>query len=1183
MSISYTNQQEAAIESRGNALLVSAAAGSGKTAVLVERVKRYLLQENGDLQRLMIMTYTRAAAEELKQKLKKALDEEGGQYRGGTHLLRQSALIDSAEIGTIHSICLNLITRHFELLDLDPRCRLMDEAAEEALSSEEADAFLETLYGSEEEAVQRFLAYFSTGREDEGLKALLLEGMNFLEDQPMPTRFIERALAPYDHADETLFSCFLEDGLYRFLENKLEALQAEYHFLVQRVKNHAYLRQFPALLCFLKEEHQQLLVLSEVLARRDYDAFAAALSGVRFGTLYWNKLTEKDGDLVAREALKALREGCKETWKAFCAVCAQTEREELRRLKAEGEVLGTYFTLCNGLMTRLQRRRRKEGFITYQDMEHEALKLLVEDYDPAADRLTPTPLALRLREDYDEIIIDEFQDSNRAQDLIFRALSREGKNLFMVGDIKQSIYRFRGAEPELFADKRARFSRWSDREMRQPAVLELNANFRSHPGVLTFVNQVFENIMSPSLGGVVYDARERLTPGRRFLDPESTVTELHWLPEETDPDTGRRMDRSLQTARYTAQRIRQAVENREELLAPDEGRRPVQYRDFAVLLRTASGAAALFERAFSEAGVPVVNHNEGVAFYELKEVLDILSYLLVLNNPYDDLALATLLYGAYFSFSVGELAALRHPGQALYDCLKAAAEEKERARYAYQTIERYRSLAGAVYVYDLLDRIYQECGIFAYYAKMPGGAEKSANLELLAEEARQFEVDGYRGLYAFVQYVRISKAGASKNGARLSAEENSVQILSVHKSKGLEFPVCILADAQKSLNWRDSQGTLLLHPRYGAALEHREPELYFCRRSLSQSVLAAQMAQDSVSEEERVLYVALTRAQSRLIVVAAAETKKMERWVQEGAYLPRPFPTWALLRRDASFGRWLFTLLAGAPEGALLREQLGFPAEGSGALRACFVQGALSALPPRVESKAAEEAKPDRRALQERLEWRYPHLSAVRLPAKLSVSELKGLREADPEAQPLLAEQPVLPKPRFASHFRARGNEVGNAMHQALQFCDFSGLLQDPERELTRLVEEGFLLEAQRVLILPDQLRRFTASDCFRRLFDADYYKKEERFLFPMPAARLFGPDAEGEVLIQGVLDCYAVTGEEAVILDYKTDRVQTEEELIARYRVQMDLYTEALRRVKKLRVKERILYSFFLEKEIYL
>ncbi|MBQ7935342.1 MAG: PD-(D/E)XK nuclease family protein, partial [Clostridia bacterium] len=621
---------------------------------------------------------------------------------------------------------------------------------------------------------------------------------------------------------------------------------------------------------------------------------------------------------------------------------------------------------------------------------------------------------------------------------------------------------------------------------------------------------------------------------------------------------------------------------REELLLPDGGRRPVEYGDFAILLRTVSHTAPTFERALREAGIPVTNRNEGDRFFDLFEVQSILSYLLVLNNPYDDVALVSLLYGDYFRFTVGELAGMRHRYTPLYEDLKKAAETLPKAKRAYETIEGYRKLAGTLYVYDLLYRIYQESGIFGAYAAEEGGAEKCANLELLAEDARLFEQEGYRGLYAFVQHIRISRE-RTQSGARLQNERNSVQIMSIHKSKGLQFPICILGDCQKKISTADGNEPILLHPRYGAAAEHPEPELYSCLHSLAQTVLADQITADGFSEEERVLYVALTRAESKVLMLINADRKSVENWAMEGASF-REIPDWAIRSKGASYGKWLITLLSGAEEGAALRAECALPPLlDAPPLYGEWIQGTLSAQEEQTQATAMPPKPFDREAFRQRLDWVYPHLTAVGLPAKLSVSELKGIREAEEDAQPLLEQQIKNSVPRFAEGNKPRGNDVGNALHQALQFCDFTRLQKNPEEELARLVAEDFISEKQRALIPVEKIRRFTQSDCFEALMSAETYYKEERFLFPMPAAQLFGAQAEGEILIQGVLDCYWVEGDRAVILDYKTDRVQDPQELIDRYRVQMDLYEEALKRVRNLTVIRREIYSFSLEKTIIL
>ena len=1187
MSVQYTQAQQNAICARGHALLVSAAAGSGKTAVLVQRILRYLMEERGDIRRLVVMSYTEAAAAEMTQKIRKAVDEALQRNPEDPHLQEQSALVESARISTVHSYCLSLITRFFERLKLDPCCRMLDDQAEAAMIEEEAEDYLEELNGREEPAVIRLLDSYASGRDDEDIKELLIRGMKFLDEQPLPRDYVERALAPYCSTEPNVFDRFPQDGLYTMLLQNVEALVARCDFLIRRVKEHRCALSLGEVQEFFEQDRAAVAALIPVLKTRDYDAFYQALAGFSFPTFRVKALTaglrdalEEDELAAVQAELAAGRDSIKEEMKKVRALLSGPQQAALEELAREGALLETLLQCCMELRDRLAARRRRQSLITFHDMEQMAVELLVKHYDPDADTLTPTPLALQLREEYDEIIVDEFQDTNRAQDLIFRAVSREESNLFMVGDLKQSIYRFRGAEPEIFNQKRQNSVAFTRQELTVPTVLELNANFRSHRGVLEFANRVFRAIMSPALGGVEYDAREELIPKREFLQQEEPRAELHLLQPETDPHTGLRVDLTLQHARYTARLIAKAVKEKEPLLLPDGVVRPIEYRDFAILLRIANATAKVYEKELLALGIPVINNNKGERFFELPEVQSVLAYLLVINNPYDDVALVSLLYGDYFRFTVGELAEMRHRNRPLYDDLKEAAALNPKAARALETIEGYRSLSGSVYVYDLLYRIYQESGVFAAYAAGAGGAERCANLELLAEDARTFEADGYRGLYAFVQHVRISESG-SQSGARLNYDENCVRILSIHKSKGLEFPVCIVGDCHKTFRRTDRE-RVLFHPVYGIAAEELLPEEFYRGRSLAQRVMLDQILGDEIGEAERVFYVALTRPVSKTILLLNAEEEKRAEWLGRGAALPSRLPAWMLKNRNGSYAMWMFTLLGQSDEGAALRQRYGIADTVYPALGVHVVEGEPFDEAAELQSVKEEKAAVlDRQAFWERMNWRYPHAASSRLPAKLSVSELKGLREQDPEAQPLFEEQLRMMEPRFVTHFAPRGNEVGNALHQALQFCDFERLRQDPAAEVERLVLEKFILESQRALIPVEKLRNFTQSACFARLLSAEYYSKEERFLFPMEAGELFGDEAEGEILIQGVLDCYSVNGNEAVLLDYKTDRVDSPQQLIDRYGVQMELYAEALKRVKGLKVIRKEIYSFCLEKEI--
>ncbi|MBQ7089733.1 MAG: UvrD-helicase domain-containing protein, partial [Clostridia bacterium] len=584
--ISYTEQQKNAINARGHALLVSAAAGSGKTAVLVQRVLKYLIEQKGDVRRLMITTFTEAAASELKDKLRKAMEAYLEENGGNDHLLMQAALLDCAEIGTVHSICNSLILRHFDLLKIDPRCRVVDAAAEEELLSEAIQEELEALYGSEEEREQQFLRVYSVERDDTKLTELLQNGAKFLAKQPRVQDYIDHTLSFYDTAGKSLFDCFPADGLYCYLMQRLQEHADKYRFFIHRMEKHPELGGYPKLLEFLEEEHRRIVKLQEVVERRDYDGWVAAAKGFEFPTLSWKKMADEPVEAETKKVCTDLRDGFKKKFKGskaekgFLLEFAASEQEELARLEAQGALIRTYFDLCLRINGRVRQQRRRMACINYDEMEQLAVELLVEKYDIKTDTLTPTAVALRLREDYDEIIVDEFQDTNRAQDLIFRALSRDETNLFMVGDLKQSIYRFRGAEPEIFDQKRKGSTPFTTESLTEKTVLELNSNFRSHPGVLRFANRVFESIMSEELGGVTYDARERLNPGRRYDAPEQTCAEFHWLLPETDEETGSKRSATEQNAVYIARWIKEQVDQGAERLLADGGRAKVTYKDF---------------------------------------------------------------------------------------------------------------------------------------------------------------------------------------------------------------------------------------------------------------------------------------------------------------------------------------------------------------------------------------------------------------------------------------------------------------------------------------------------------------------------------------------------------------------------------------------------------------------------
>ena len=1184
--LKLTEQQHAAVFDRGGSLLVSAAAGSGKTKVLVERVFSYLTQERANVDDFLIITYTRAAAAELRARLASELAARVAETPEDRHLRRQMFRVYQADIKTVDGFCASLLREHIHLLEpVDGRCltpdfRVLDEAEAQLLRERALERTMETFYqdieNGDEEAAQ-LAGTLGAGRDDRALTALVLELHSKIQSHPYPEKWLRAAAEswrqlPSSLADSDYGRTVMEDTVRRalFWAGQLERAVAAMEDCEPVYKANA--AQFLAAVAELRRYEQA--------SQEGWDAMGRVQPVLqRAGTV---KNGEND---EAKAAAKAVREKYKKAKEEMTAPYLVTEREHLEDLQAAAPSMLALLRLTERFSQRYQAEKVRRNAMDFSDQEHYAVTLLCGQDDE------PTDLARQVSQRYQEIMVDEYQDTNEVQDCIFRAISRAGRNLFTVGDVKQSIYRFRLADPTIFMGKYRQFADAADAEEGQPRRMVLSRNFRSRGEVLEATNFVFSDIMSQEMGEMDYTDQEKLYFGAAYYTPAAgRETELHVVSVEDTPDQA--LDRTEAEARFTARRIRQLLDEKFPVQAGEGAMRPVRPEDIVILMRSPRSRMQTFTRALAREGIPC-GSGESEDFFSAMEIAVTVSLLEIVDNPRQDVPLIGVLRSPLVGLSPNQLAAIRAvlPEGDYYDAL--CQDESNAAREFLTLLNELRQAAREMPADDLLWYIYDRCHVMAIFGAMEDGAMRQARLTALYDYARQLVQSGKAGLFDFISHLRqlLENGDAPTLGTAQAAE--GVQIMSIHRSKGLEFPVVILADLQRSFNRQDLNRPVLVHPELGLGTDRVDRERHIRYATISKEALALRLEREAKAEEMRILYVAMTRAREKLILIDCR--KGMEKKLRDlTAMTGIPVPPEAVADADSP-GEWVLLSLLHTTQAAALHGMAGVRPEAltqapdSWSIRLWHENGEASG----TAVEDAEEAgvpqdftEPDRAAL----DFVYPHAAVTTVPTKITATQLKG-RELDQEVAEGAGtvRRPSEPeKPRFLQEIHGlSAAERGTAIHLVMQYLpmDTAAEEQSVAAQVQALEQRRLLTPAQAEAVDKRAIAAFLRSPLADRIRGAEQVWREYRFALLMPAERYAGGAEGEEMLLQGVADCVFRKDGALTVVDFKTDRV-TAEEAPARaeiYRGQLQAYSDALSRIMEMPVERRVLYFFQCGQEISL
>ncbi len=1190
MPFPLTEEQRNIVDDRGGELLVSAAAGSGKTRVLVERLLDRVTGEGLDIDRFLVITYTKAAAAELRGRIAQELSDRLALDPNNRHLRRQSTLVYRAQISTIHAFCAALLRESGHLLDLDPDFRLCDEGEAHVLMAQVLEEVLDRRYEdlSPDSPFAQLVDTLAAGRDDSRLAQIVVDVFARVQSHPHPAAWLEGqkalwALEGVNDLGETPWGALLLSDARRqalFCQDRLAQALALAGTDELLEVNYA-----PSLTTALEG-------LEEFLGESTWDGAVARLP-VPFPAAGRKKkrtveISPMEEERAARDGqrMKSIRLRCKKILDKLAEDLQGDSAAGLEELSLSRPAVQALMDLVLDFQRAYDQEKGRRGVLDFSDLEHFAVKLLMDGQG------RPSELARYWGDRFDEVLVDEYQDTNQVQNEIFSAISQGGRKLFQVGDVKQSIYRFRLADPTIFLDKYRRFPDGGEAEAGKPRKRALSRNFRSRPQVLEGCNDLFRDIMSTEFGELDYTPDQALVPGRSFPaaeagDPYALELDLLDLSFLGDRE-GEKDSKDLLEARFAARRIKELL--REPLMVEEGGAfRPLRPSDVMILLRSPGPVLHHYIRALGEAGIPWSAEGAG-DFFHTTQVSVALAILQIVDNPRQDVPLLAALRSPVYNFSGDKLALLRaDSGGDFYTALTRAGEQGDQECVNFLAeLEELRFGAGDRTCRQLIWHIYEKTNILGVFGAMEGGADRQGDLLALYALAGQLEDSGCRTLFQFLLRLERLRSAGGKLSSPSAAQGDGVSILSIHRSKGLEKPVVLVCGLNRRLNRDDLMRPVLFHPELGVGPRGLDRSRMVEYPTLARRAVARQLERELMAEELRLLYVAMTRAQEKLILTVAFPEgiSSLERLEDSLSVPPAPME----LEQRQSVGGWVLLHALTRRGAAPLRELAGLSdlgprdlgpewdirwVEGAGLSRAEEPEGVLEDLPP--EEDAGVEG------LSARLSWKYPHLAGANLPSKLTATQIKGRtldREAAEEAQPPSRRGQPITRPNFIAEERGlTPAQRGTALHLAMEYIAL-GPGRAPEElgaELDGLEERGFLTALQRQAVQPERLRAFLDSPLGRAMAAAPRCQREFKFSILDSALNYFPDGAGEEVLLQGVIDAWFEEGETITVVDFKSDRVAPGQERAKaeEYRPQLAAYSLALSAILGKPVGRQALWFF--------
>ncbi|HBG5257832.1 TPA: helicase-exonuclease AddAB subunit AddA [Clostridioides difficile] len=1262
----WTKEQLEVIESRECNLLVAAAAGSGKTAVLVERIIQMITSRENpiDIDKLLVVTFTNAAASEMRERIGDAIGKALDENPENKHLQNQLVLLNKSSITTIHSFCLDVIKSNFHRINLDPNFRIGDQTECAILKQEAIEEVFEDLYEERDEGFLNLVESYAERGGDKEVQDIILGIYSFAMASPEPKKWLIDSAERFNIDENFDFSQSIwARAILDTVKIEINGLCLNMERALKEVESIEELETFAEK---LSVEYKKIADISQA-CNKSWDEAYKKMASMSFENYVKGvKRISKDAPSYIKESKEKAKTIRDKTKKSLESIVSATFNKDNDSIREEIKYLYNIVKPISSVVLRFEEeysnKKREKGIIDFNDIEHFALNILT-DVDEKGN-IVPSDIAVGYRNKFYEIFIDEYQDSNLVQEVLLKAVANtETPNRFMVGDVKQSIYRFRQAKPELFLQK---YNNYNDKKGSSHRKIMLYKNFRSREEVVDAVNYIFENIMNENIGEIEYTEKERLNLGANFnvdTDEKSIIggaTEIHLIQKdnkldddiindkddrinnkENEIEEEEKLDNIQLEARMVGNIIKDLMKVNEDGKIQKvydkgiDGYRPVEFRDIVILLRATSAWAPVFADELMNMDIPTYA-DVGVGYFDTIEIKTILSLLQIIDNPMQDIPLISVLKSPIFGFTPEDLIDIRvqSKDKIFYEVLKSTAEydgftdsqnenESEfipseecinKSKDFLIKLKEFKEKSMYMSTDEFIWYLYTRTGYYAYVGALPGGSQRQANLKVLFERAKQFEETSLKGIFNFVNFIEKLKKSSSDMGSAKTLGENAnvVRIMSIHKSKGLEFPVVICSAMGKNFNTQDFKKSILYHHNLGYGPQFVDYERRISFPSIAKEALKSKINIENLSEEMRVLYVAFTRAKEKLIITGSTRNiqDSIKRW-SNGIESLDTISQYEILK-GKNFLDWIMPCVLRHRDLSNLLEEVGLDAVFNVEHNSKWYGKLWNKNDILVEKKSDEEKEsieeilekidvnnPDSDyygEIEEKLNYIYPYEFSTRKPATISVTEIKKIQNNYEEEliNTIFEQKVILKKPLFIQNEEERekisGTERGTIVHLVMEVLDLKNVssVNDIKSQIRGFVSKGIITEKQASIVNPYKIYKFFASNIGKRMLNAEIINREKSIYAQVNMKdiyiyeKLINNDDKKlydneSVMLRGIVDAYFEEDNQIVLVDYKTDFVNEENinQIIEKYKKQLDLYADIIETLTGKSVKEKCIYLF--------
>lgn len=1198
--VKWTNEQLQAIQEKDSNILVAAAAGSGKTAVLVERIIHKIIDEQMDIDKILVVTFTNAAASEMRERILEAIYKKLEENPENVHLQRQIILLNKASICTIHSFCLDVIHNHFYEIDLPSNFKIADTAEIDLLKQEVLDDLFEQKYTENDKDFIELLENYTNYRGDEALQELVLKIYKFIQSSPFPLKWLQEKLELLKIEDKDISQTIWGKLIIQAVEDDIQ----ESIMQLETVKSKMAL--YPEMTKFYQKICEDLIILKDLQNYNSWDELYIKLLNFNFSKWPVDKKVTND----LKEDSKEIRDKVKKHIKEKTAKLLSCSQEQaVKDLKIITPILEKLANLVTEFTKNFAEKKKEKNCIDFNDIEHFALKILLDENN------NPTEVAKKYKEKFEEIAIDEYQDSNLVQEAILTSISK-GNNIFMVGDVKQSIYKFRQARPELFLQKYDEYKNKEEKTQEDNLKIQLFRNFRSRQNILNITNLVFESIMSKELGDINYNENEYLNYGANYPEPEEIknyagIAELDIIDlkedesitafeGEEDEEEQEKVEDDVLEAKFVANKIQELLNSDYMVFDKKQGYRKIRPKDIVILLRATSNLSPIYEKELSDLELPVFSDTSGT-YLDTVEIQTILSVLKIIDNPLQDIPLVVVLRSSICNFTDNDLITIRLTDRNcnFYEALIKTriicdGDLKDKIESFLEKLEKWKSISQYMPLDEFIWQIYLDTGYYQYVGLLPNGAMRQANLKTLFEKAKQYEKASFKGLFNFIQFIdKLKKQNGDLASAKLIGEnEDVIRIMSIHKSKGLEFPVVFLCNSHKKFNMQDLNDNILLHQDIGFGPTIMDATRKIKYSSIAKDAIKLKMKQETLSEEQRILYVALTRAKEKLYITGRSKdftkyvqdkNKVLEMYESENIKLDAK-----LMKKANSYLDWIMCVYLFNQGRTITLKGEQYKLSDIITLNVSNKKDLLKTLAKEevveqidlkekigqiLKNKSDEENKKSEQALKELLEWKYDYIVDTTLPTKSSVTKIKQEKIKLEEILKGIESEEVEYKKSYTPKFMQEDKKISNAekgtlVHLCIQRLDERKdyELKDIQNMILNLVEKEIITKNEADAIDVNLIYQYTKSQLFEELRQAKEVHKEQPFYINIPAKDVVSEaeNSKKNILVQGIIDLYYIDkNDNLVLIDFKTDYISNEpnakEKILEKYKVQLEIYKTAL------------------------